>query len=39
VSISPITIRKATEDDLPAIKELWKEFMDFHKNRELSLNL
>jgi ribosomal protein S18 acetylase RimI-like enzyme len=32
--MSTITIRTATKDDLPAIKELWKEFMDFHKERD-----
>jgi ribosomal protein S18 acetylase RimI-like enzyme len=26
-----ITIRKATAKDVPAILELWKELMDFHK--------
>ncbi len=26
-----ITIRKATVEDVPAIVELWKELMDFHK--------
>jgi ribosomal protein S18 acetylase RimI-like enzyme len=29
--MSTLIIRTATPDDLPAIKELWKEFMDFHK--------
>ncbi len=29
-----ITIRKATLEDVPAIVELWKEFMDFHKERD-----
>lgn len=32
--MSAITIRSATQEDLPAIKELWKEFMDFHKERD-----
>ena len=29
--IKQITIRKATIKDVPAIVELWKELMDFHK--------
>lgn len=32
--MSIITIRPATKADFPAIKELWKEFMDFHKERD-----
>ena len=32
--MSPIIIRPATKEDLPAIKELWQEFMDFHKERD-----
>ena len=32
--MSTLTIRSATKDDLPAIKALWKEFMDFHKERD-----
>jgi ribosomal protein S18 acetylase RimI-like enzyme len=32
--VSTLTIRSATKEDLPAIKELWKEFMDFHKERD-----
>jgi GNAT superfamily N-acetyltransferase len=27
-------IREATVDDVPALVELWKEFMDFHAKRE-----
>jgi ribosomal protein S18 acetylase RimI-like enzyme len=27
-------IRKAVQADIPAIVELWKEFMDFHKERD-----
>ncbi len=30
-SMNEVTIRKAVADDLHAIGELWKEFMDFHK--------
>ena len=29
--IKQITIRKATTGDIPAIVELWKELMDYHK--------
>ena len=32
--MSTITIRPATKEDIPAIKELWKGFMDFHKDRD-----
>ena len=28
------TIRKAVETDVPAIVELWKEMIDFHKERD-----
>jgi len=28
-----MNIRPAKADDLPAIKELWKEMMDFHRER------
>lgn len=29
-----MNIRSAITDDLPAIKELWKEMMDFHRERD-----
>jgi hypothetical protein len=29
-----IHIRIAVENDLPAMVELWKEMMDFHKERD-----
>jgi ribosomal protein S18 acetylase RimI-like enzyme len=29
-----VTVREATEDDVPRILELWKEFMDFHAERD-----
>jgi GNAT superfamily N-acetyltransferase len=29
-----ITIRKAVTQDVPSILELWKELMDFHKERD-----
>ncbi len=29
-----IEYRKATEQDIPRIIELWKEFIDFHKARD-----
>jgi len=32
--MTTLTIRPATKEDIPAIRELWKEFMDFHKARE-----
>jgi ribosomal protein S18 acetylase RimI-like enzyme len=32
--MSTLAIRTASKDDLPVIKELWKEFMDFHKERD-----
>lgn len=32
--MSTITIRPATKADITPIKELWKEFMDFHKDRD-----
>jgi len=32
--MATITIRPATKENLPAIKALWKEFMDFHKERD-----
>jgi ribosomal protein S18 acetylase RimI-like enzyme len=32
--MSEITYRKATEGDIPEIIELWKEFIDFHKDRD-----
>ena len=31
--MTTIHLRRATKADLPAIIELWKEFMDFHKRR------
>ena len=30
-----IVYRKATEQDIPGIVELWEAFMDFHKARDL----
>jgi ribosomal protein S18 acetylase RimI-like enzyme len=27
-------IREATTEDIPALVELWKEFMDFHRSRD-----
>jgi len=30
--LSNLIIRKTTSADLPAIVELWKELMDFHRN-------
>jgi len=33
-SIMEIEYRKATEQDIPRIIELWKEFIDFHKARD-----
>ena len=32
--MSEIEYRKAIEKDIPAIVELWKEFIDFHKIRD-----
>lgn len=29
-----ITIREAVENDMPTMVELWKEMMDFHKERD-----
>lgn len=29
-----LVIRKATTEDVPSILELWKELMDFHKQRD-----
>jgi len=29
-----ITVREALENDIPAMVELWKEMMDFHKERD-----
>lgn len=29
-----VTLRDATPDDVPAVVELWKEFMDFHMARD-----
>jgi diamine N-acetyltransferase len=32
--MNEILYRKATEQDIPQIVELWKEFIDFHKARD-----
>lgn len=29
-----ITVREAVQNDVPALVELWKEMMDFHKERD-----
>jgi len=34
VTARAIAVRRATRDDVPAIVELWKEFMDFHADRD-----
>ncbi|PIE34599.1 hypothetical protein CSA56_07355, partial [candidate division KSB3 bacterium] len=34
---SEVVIRRALKSDLDTIGELWQEFMDFHKDRDLHL--
>jgi ribosomal protein S18 acetylase RimI-like enzyme len=34
VANDKVVIRRATKGDLPAIVELWKEFMDFHSRHD-----
>ena len=36
--VNKVSIRKAVVDDLDAIGNLWKEFMDFHKKRDPHLS-